>query len=98
VTSPNFRRCKMAPQRKQTQATRIPPSVTPSQGIELIQRQIAAGNGLLQGYIDKAPYESWKSTTCSYLDKAFGIGVPNTMKFDEHGEVVLTLTAGINRS
>jgi predicted nucleotide-binding protein len=75
----------MAPQRKQTQATKIPPTVTPSQGIELIQRQIVAGNGLLQGYIEKAPYESWKNTTCTYLDKAFGTDVPNTTKFAEYG-------------
>ena len=75
----------MAPQSKQTQATRTPPTVTPSQGIELIQRQIATGNEMLQGYIEKAPYESWKNTTCSYLDKAFGTGVPNTMKFAEYG-------------
>ena len=32
-----------------------------------------------------SPYESWKNTTCSYLDKAFGTGVPNTMKFAEYG-------------
>jgi predicted nucleotide-binding protein len=75
----------MAPQRKQTQATRTVPTVTPSQGIELIQRQIAAGNVLLQGSIEKAPYESWKSTTVSYLDKAFGTGALNTTKFAEYG-------------
>jgi hypothetical protein len=70
----------MAFQRKQTQATRTAPTVTPSQAIELIQRQIAAGNVLLQGSIEKAPYESWKNTTVSYLDKAFGRGALNTTK------------------
>jgi hypothetical protein len=30
------------------------PTVTPENGIELIQRQIEAGNGLLQGFIDQA--------------------------------------------
>jgi predicted nucleotide-binding protein len=61
------------------------PTVTPEKGIELIQRQIEAGNGLLQGFIDKARYASWMSTTSSYLEKAFGPNSPNVTKFSTYG-------------
>jgi hypothetical protein len=57
----------MAQNRSQPQPTRTSPTVTPVKGIELIQRQIEAGNALLRGFIDEAAYESWENTTSSYL-------------------------------
>jgi hypothetical protein len=42
------------------------PTVTAEKGIELIQRQIDAGNTLLEGFLEVAPYESWVNTTITY--------------------------------
>ena len=62
------------------------PTVTAEKGIELIQRQIDAGDTLLQGFLNEAPYESWVNTTIIYLGKAFGTSSLNVMRFNDHGQ------------
>jgi predicted nucleotide-binding protein len=76
----------MPPNHKQPQPTRESPTVPPAKAIELIERQIAAGEGLRRGYIDEATYQSWQSTTSSYLGKAFGTNSPNVAKFTTYGQ------------
>jgi hypothetical protein len=49
---------KVASNRKQSPPPVGLPTVTASQGIELIKRQIEAGQKLLEGYIDEGPYSN----------------------------------------
>lgn len=55
-----------------------PPEVTPQQGIELLQRQLAQGERLLAGRpMPKDDYSSWELVTRNLLEKAFGQNSPN---------------------
>ena len=76
----------MATVRKQNKPERGDPTILPSQGIELIKRQIEAGNALLGGPLDSAGYQSWENTTKSYLEKSFGPNHPNITRFAEYGK------------
>jgi predicted nucleotide-binding protein len=76
----------MARAPKQPGPTPIDPSVPPEKGIELLQRQIEAGTSLISGYLSSAAYQSWVSTTVSYLEKSFGFPSSKIDEFKSHGE------------
>jgi predicted nucleotide-binding protein len=65
-----------------------PPSVTPEQGINLINRQIEAGVKLGEWLdIPQDQYGAWINTTENYLVKAFGSGSPNITRFHDVGRM-----------
>jgi predicted nucleotide-binding protein len=72
--------------RKSSEPPRGDPNIPPSKGIELIKRQIEAGNALLNQSLDSATYSSWENTTKIYLEKAFGNNHPNATKLVEYGK------------
>jgi hypothetical protein len=72
---------KMATRGKQSPPPQVgTPTVMPKQGIDLIERQIAAGQRFLNG-VDGPTYQSWENVTGSYLEKALGANSPNATKF-----------------
>src|SRR5689334_15751116 len=79
---------KMARNRKQPDPAPGQPTVPPEKGIELIQRQIEAGNALLNGSlaIDTPTYQSWENVTSSFLEKAFRTHSPNVTKLTSYGK------------
>lgn len=64
-----------------------PPEVTPQQGIDLLQRQVAQGERLLSRRpIPKDDYSSWELVTRNLLEKAFGKNSPNVTSIGSVGK------------
>ena len=62
----------------QTRELEVLPSVTPEQGIGLIQTQIDKGKAFLTGRsLGSATYQAWETVTKDYLTKIFGSLSPN---------------------
>lgn len=62
----------------QTRKLEVLPSVTPEQGIGLIQTQIDKGKAFLTGRsLGSATYQAWETVTKDYLTKIFGSLSPN---------------------
>jgi len=64
------------------------PSISPSKGIELLQRQIEAGKKLIgEQLVDENSYGAWVNTSENYLKKAFGEGHSNIDDFKRAGRI-----------
>jgi predicted nucleotide-binding protein len=71
--------------RKRDDPPRGGPTISPAKGIDLIKRQIEAAKALTNQTIDSAVYTSWKNTTKSCLEKAFGENSPKVIEFVQFG-------------
>jgi hypothetical protein len=64
------------------------PTIPPIKGIELLKRQIEAGQILLQSnYLDSNSFAAWKNTTKNFMVKAFGDNTQNVNDFDNAGRI-----------
>jgi predicted nucleotide-binding protein len=64
-----------------------PPQVSPTQGIDLLNRQIAAAETLLNaGTIPSDEYSAWELVTRNLLEKAFGTNSPNVSSVRDVGK------------
>lgn len=62
------------------------PTLTPAQGIDLLNRQVEKGKLFKAGQISKDSLETWINTTHACIEKAFGIGHRNVDDFLQRGE------------
>ncbi len=78
--------CKMVRRNPRTsKPPMVSPSVTPQQGIKLLQRQSEKGASLLENRpLKEEPYDFWTMVTGDYLVKAFGSDSPHVDKFLVH--------------
>lgn len=80
---------------KSPRKTSVPPQVglpeiPPQKGIELIRRQILAGEELLKNTpIPDSAYGSWELLTKNYLEKAFGANSPNVLSVMDAGRLFI---------
>jgi hypothetical protein len=59
------------PSKKQSPPAVGTPTLSPQKGVELIERQIKAGNELTaNGLLDDATYHQWESVTGARLEKS----------------------------
>jgi predicted nucleotide-binding protein len=64
-----------------------PPQVAPAQGVDLLRRQITAGDVLRKApSIPEDDYASWEMLTRNYLEKAFGVNSPNVSSITDVGK------------
>src|SRR5437870_12862745 len=76
----------MAKKRKDPESSRLA-EIGPQQGIDLIQRQIAKGEQILERRpIVKDDYSSWELVTRKILEKAFGKNSPNVTSITSVGK------------
>jgi hypothetical protein len=74
--------------KKQSEPMRTAPSIGAEKGIELLHKQIEAGQKLLTKQpLDRALLDGWYHTTKHVIDKAFGENSPPRHTFDtsDHG-------------
>jgi len=63
------------------------PEIAPEKAIELINKQIEAGEEILQGgIVGKDTYSTWELLTKNYLEKAFGRNSPNITSISSVGK------------
>ena len=62
------------------------PTVPAAKGVELIERQIEAGSALVNGLVTNDSYQSWESTTSTYLEMSFGARHPKIEEFLHYGK------------
>jgi predicted nucleotide-binding protein len=75
------------PSKKQSPPAVGTPTLSPQKGVELIERQIKAGNELTaNGLLDDATYHQWESVTGACLEKIFGSNSPKVEQFLSFGK------------
>ena len=67
-----------------TQADRV--AINPIAGIELLRKQIVAGEQVLNNGADEDEYSTWEMLTRNYLQKAFGRGSSNISSVTDVGK------------
>jgi predicted nucleotide-binding protein len=64
-----------------------PPQVAPTEGVDLLGRQITAGEALKEApSISEDDYASWEMLTRNFLEKAFGVNSPNISSITDVGK------------
>jgi len=78
-----------------------PPSVTPQQGIDLLNKQMQKAKELLANRpISKEQYDAWLTITSDYLTRAFGPDSPNVsavLDLGRYGSFPMTVESAIGR-
>ena len=73
----------------------IPPTLNPSQGLSLLQRQLLAGEALANLLaVPEDTFNQWDSSTYSFIIQSFGSSTINKHKFSEAGRPSYTSMRG----